>query len=99
MYIDTVSQKPKKVKAVINIISKIFFFTGIALLHYHLHQKIHTGNQQYLQTALKYIQRPLRHLKGRRISFLCGDAGPLAIGAVLHHKLNQAEESKLCLDR
>lgn len=37
------------------------------------------------QTALDYLN--VKNLKGRRISFLCGDAGPLALGAVIAYKL------------
>lgn len=35
---------------------------------------------------MEYID--LDKLKGRRISFLCGDAGPLAIAAVISYKLD-----------
>ncbi|KAF5307940.1 hypothetical protein FQR65_LT06507 [Abscondita terminalis] len=36
----------------------------------------------------------LRRLKLRRHTFLCGDAGPLAIGAVVAHRMKNAEEVK-----
>ncbi|XP_056635738.1 lanC-like protein 2 [Diorhabda sublineata] len=36
----------------------------------------------------------LNKLKGRRPTFLCGDAGPLAIGIVLKHKLGNHDEVK-----
>ncbi|XP_063421840.1 lanC-like protein 2 [Mytilus trossulus] len=72
---------------------------GIALLHIHLHRKLESGSQQYLKTGLEYLKKPLRHLKGRKYTFLCGDAGPLAIGAVINHMLKHEDDSKSCLDR
>ncbi|KAF2895694.1 hypothetical protein ILUMI_10474 [Ignelater luminosus] len=36
----------------------------------------------------------LKHLKHRRHTFLCGDAGPLAIGAVVCNKLGETDEMK-----
>lgn len=41
----------------------------------------------------------MRILNGRKVTFLCGDAGPLAVGAVVHHKLNNTTDSKECLSR
>ncbi|XP_072944196.1 lanC-like protein 2 isoform X2 [Epargyreus clarus] len=45
------------------------------------------------QTALQYIN--LHDLKGRRISFLCGDAGPLAIAAVISYKFGSCDANTL----
>lgn len=36
-------------------------------------------------------------MKGKDISFLCGDSGPLAIGAVLFHKVGKPERMKECI--
>ena len=58
-----------------------------------------TDNKQYLETAVDYIKHFLRHLKGRKLSFLCGDAGPLALGAVIYHKLGNNAASKDCARR
>ncbi|VVD05218.1 unnamed protein product [Leptidea sinapis] len=41
----------------------------------------------YLQRALQYIN--LDNLRGKRISFLCGDAGPLAIATIISYKLSR----------
>ncbi len=51
------------------------------------------------ERALELIARPLRHLKGRRVTFLCGDAGPLALGAVLYDRLGQTKERDKCVAR
>ncbi|KAK5850300.1 hypothetical protein PBY51_014561 [Eleginops maclovinus] len=72
-------------------------WTGIALLYLQLHR----GSQDasHLQRALDYVKRTLRILNGRKVTFLCGDAGPLAVGAVVHHKLGSNAESQDCLNR
>uniref|UniRef100_A0A8C9WIM0 LanC-like protein 2 n=1 Tax=Scleropages formosus TaxID=113540 RepID=A0A8C9WIM0_SCLFO len=72
-------------------------WTGIALLYLQLHRV--TGESSHLQRALDYVKRTLRNLNGRRVTFLCGDAGPLAVGAVVHHKLKNQAESQECLTR
>ncbi|XP_028132678.1 glutathione S-transferase LANCL1 isoform X1 [Diabrotica virgifera virgifera] len=45
---------------------------------------------QNLKEVLKLLS--LHKLKGRRHTFLCGDAGPLAIGIVVHSKLGNHDE-------
>uniref|UniRef100_A0A3B4ALR6 Uncharacterized protein n=1 Tax=Periophthalmus magnuspinnatus TaxID=409849 RepID=A0A3B4ALR6_9GOBI len=72
-------------------------WTGIALLYLQLHRV--SGEASHLQRALDYVKRSMRILNGRRVTFLCGDAGPLAVGAVVHHKLGNSAESKDCLSR
>ncbi|XP_023948464.2 glutathione S-transferase LANCL1 [Bicyclus anynana] len=59
--------------------------TGLA--YYYLMSSLSKdeGCNENLLNALKYID--LNSLKGRRISFLCGDAGPLAIATVISFKL------------
>ncbi|XP_032513938.2 lanC-like protein 2 isoform X2 [Danaus plexippus] len=59
--------------------------TGLALYYLMLGLGNHDSLQDNLQKALDYLD--LDKLKGRRISFLCGDAGPLAIATVISHKL------------
>jgi hypothetical protein len=44
-------------------------------------------------------ERVLSKLKNHRISYLNGDAGPLAIGAVLYHTQGTEEKSQHCIDR
>lgn len=72
-------------------------WTGIALLYLQLYRV--TGESNNLQRSLDYVKRTLRNLNGRRVTFLCGDAGPLAVGAVVYHKLNIENESKECVAR
>lgn len=66
-------------------------WTGIALLYLHLHNVY--GDQNYLQKAVQYVNQSLKGLTGRVATFLCGDAGPLAVAAVVYHKLQQIQES------
>ncbi|XP_074659110.1 lanC-like protein 2 isoform X2 [Tubulanus polymorphus] len=73
--------------------------SGIALLYYHLHRKLDDENGQYLKSAESYLKRPLRHLKGKRVSFLCGDAGPLALGAVIYNEIGRKDDSFNCLQQ
>ncbi|XP_041823702.1 lanC-like protein 2 [Melanotaenia boesemani] len=72
-------------------------WTGIALLYLQLHWVTHEAS--HLQRALDYVKRAMRCLNGRKVTFLCGDAGPLAVAAVVHHKLNNAAESMDCVSR
>lgn len=71
--------------------------TGIALLYLQLHRV--TQEASHLHRALDYVKRSMRILNGRKVTFLCGDAGPLAVGAVVNHKLNNSADSKDCLSR
>lgn len=70
---------------------------GIALLYLRLHRV--SQEALHLQRALEYVKRATRALNGRKVSFLCGDAGPLAVGAVVHHKLKNEAESRECVSR
>lgn len=72
-------------------------WTGIALLYLQLHRV--SSEASYLHRALDYVKRTMRILNGRKVTFLCGDAGPLAVGAVVHHKLDNTTDSKECLSR
>ncbi|XP_058499945.1 lanC-like protein 2 [Solea solea] len=72
-------------------------WTGIALLYLQLHKD--SNEASHLQRALDYVKRAMRILNGRKVTFLCGDAGPLAVGAVVNHKLNNTADSKDCLSR
>ncbi|XP_006861978.1 PREDICTED: lanC-like protein 2 [Chrysochloris asiatica] len=68
---------------------------SIALLYLQLYRV--TCDQTYLLRSLDYVKRTLRNLNGRRVTFLCGDAGPLAVGAVVYHKLKSDCESQECI--
>lgn len=70
---------------------------GIALLYLQLHRV--SGDSSHLQRSLDYVKRTLRNLNGRKVTFLCGDAGPLAVAAVVHHRLNNQADSKECLTK
>ncbi|XP_041101171.1 lanC-like protein 2 isoform X3 [Polyodon spathula] len=72
-------------------------WTGIALLYLQLYQV--NNELTHLQRALDYVKRTMRNLNGRRVTFLCGDAGPLAVGAVVHHKQKNAAEEKECITK
>ncbi|XP_078083852.1 glutathione S-transferase LANCL1 [Mustelus asterias] len=66
-------------------------WAGIALLYLHLYNVY--ADHSYLQKALQYVNKSLKCLTGNVVTFLCGDAGPLAIAAIVHHKLQQTQES------
>ncbi|KAE8280133.1 LanC-like protein 2 Testis-specific adriamycin sensitivity protein [Larimichthys crocea] len=53
-------------------------WTGIALLYLQLYRV--SQEASHLQRALDYVKRTMRILNGRKVTFLCGDAGPLAVG-------------------
>ncbi|XP_062034383.1 lanC-like protein 2 isoform X2 [Lepus europaeus] len=72
-------------------------WTGIALLYLQLYRV--TCDQTYLLRSLDYVKRTLRNLNGRRVTFLCGDAGPLAVGAVIYHRLRSDCESRECITK
>uniref|UniRef100_A0A8C9WA87 Glutathione S-transferase LANCL1 n=1 Tax=Scleropages formosus TaxID=113540 RepID=A0A8C9WA87_SCLFO len=72
-------------------------WTGIALLYLHLHNVF--GESSFLQKALDYVSRSLQCLTGRWVTFLCGDAGPLAVAAVVFHRLQRRHEADECLSR
>ncbi|XP_061569120.1 lanC-like protein 2 [Cololabis saira] len=80
-------------------------WTGIALLYLQLHRV--SGDPPHLNRALDHVKRALRTLNRtpdrtlnrRKVSFLCGDAGPLAVGAVVQHRLGNQDQSRDLLDR
>jgi len=73
--------------------------SGFALLYLKLSEKYPEKSSQYLNEGIKYVERCLGQLKGRRLTFLCGDAGPLAIAAVLYDALGLKPESQNVLQR
>ena len=79
------------------VLSVFILTTGIALLYLPLHRV--SGEASHLQRALDYVKRSLRNLNGRKVTFLCGDAGPLAVGAVVYQRLNHTEDSKQCITK
>lgn len=72
-------------------------WTGISLLYLHLYDVF--GDPAYLQMAHGYVKQGLNSLTKRSITFLCGDAGPLAVGAVVYHKMNNEKQAEDCITR
>uniref|UniRef100_A0A672LY59 Glutathione S-transferase LANCL1 n=2 Tax=Sinocyclocheilus grahami TaxID=75366 RepID=A0A672LY59_SINGR len=72
-------------------------WAGIALLYLHLHSIF--GDFSFLQKALDYVSHSLRSLTQRWVTFLCGDAGPLAVAAVVYHRLQKPHEAEECVNR
>lgn len=50
------------------------------------------GVKKHLEQASAILEELCKHLSGRRITFLCGAAGPLALNAVVQHKLGQDDK-------
>ncbi|XP_076326170.1 lanC-like protein 2 isoform X2 [Tachypleus tridentatus] len=75
--------------------------TGIALLYLYLMNSVHDTGQskEYMKKAIWLIEKSLASLKGRRLSFMCGDLGPLALGAVLYKRAGMDTESKDLIKR
>lgn len=77
--------------------------SGIALLYLQLAVKGSSDGESadYLAKALSYMEPALRSkLKGTHgPAFLCGEPGPLAVAAVIYHKLHRPGESRELLDR
>ncbi|KAJ7345212.1 hypothetical protein JRQ81_001162 [Phrynocephalus forsythii] len=72
-------------------------WAGIALLYLHLHEVY--GDPSYLHMAQEYVKRSLSCLTKRSITFLCGDAGPLAVAAVVYFKLQNEKQAEDCIAR
>ncbi|KAB1278707.1 LanC-like protein 1, partial [Camelus dromedarius] len=72
-------------------------WTGIAVLYLQLYDVF--GDPAYLQMAHGYVKQSLNCLSKRSITFLCGDAGPLAVAAVVYHKMNNEKQAEDCITR
>ncbi|XP_066517947.1 glutathione S-transferase LANCL1 [Hoplias malabaricus] len=72
-------------------------WAGIALLYLHLHS-VH-GDPSFLHRALDHVSQSLKCLTHSALTFLCGDVGPLAVAAVVYHRLQRPQESDECIDR
>nr|KAF6336780.1 LanC like 1 [Myotis myotis] len=72
-------------------------WTGIAVLYLHLYDVF--GDPAYLQMAHSYVKQSLNCLSKRSITFLCGDAGPLAVAAVVYHKMSNEKQAEDCITR
>ncbi|XP_018516568.1 glutathione S-transferase LANCL1 [Lates calcarifer] len=73
-------------------------WAGIALLYLHLHNIF--KEDSFLQRALEHVSRSLKCLTRRHdVTFLCGDAGPLAVAAVVYSRLQWGQETDECINR
>lgn len=71
---------------------------GIALLYLQLHSVFRDAS--LLHKALEHVSRSLKCLTRRRdVTFLCGDAGPLAVAAIVYHRLQKPHEADECINR
>ena len=74
--------------------------SGLALLYLRLSETLYANNptkcRQALGRALELITQPLNKLNGRRLTFLCGDGGVLALGAVLYTLCDNAAVARHC---
>ena len=52
------------------------------------------GKKDFLKQALNLVEPILSHLKKKKLSFLCGVTGPLAICSVLYHRAGKERASK-----
>ena len=71
--------------------------SGIALTYLKLYEI--TGNKVYIDRAESLIKISLDNLSRERISFLCGDAGPLAIAAYISHLKGDFSACKTFVER
>ncbi|CAL4085812.1 unnamed protein product [Meganyctiphanes norvegica] len=76
----------------------ISVYTGASgYIALYLNLAKHLKQDVYIQKALPIVQKALSHLKGRRFSFVCGDAGPLTLAAIIFNKLGRQEEADKCI--
>ncbi|KAK4325887.1 hypothetical protein Pmani_003544 [Petrolisthes manimaculis] len=70
--------------------------SGYSILYlrlYHQYQE-----ESYLNKAGDLIKQDLRSLKGRRVAFLTGDSGILALGAWYFNKIGRADKCEKCVN-
>lgn len=72
---------------------------GIALLYLRLASIFPNDQNKYRSKAKNYIDSALPSLTGKRVTFLCGDPGCLAIAAVIYRDLGDETMVKQCLER
>ena len=69
----------------------VIFSAGIALLHLQVAYRVHGDAPetctQHLKAAARCLEISLKELSTRRLTFLCGASGPLALAASLYHLL------------
>eukprot|EP00112_Aurelia_sp_Birch-Aquarium-sp1_P009568 Seg2091.6 transcript_id=Seg2091.6/GoldUCD/mRNA.D3Y31 product="LanC-like protein 2" protein_id=Seg2091.6/GoldUCD/D3Y31 len=75
--------------------------TGIALLLMQLSKTVYKDtekNKVLLDIAEKVCDTGRKTINGKRVTFLCGDAGPLALGAVIAHMKSDSQNFELCIN-
>ena len=81
-------------------------FAGVALLHLHIALSLgHKGKKSgaafdrelHLHRAAELLYPALSNLPRRVATFLCGAAGPLAVGAAVFHYLESPKDSQQCI--
>ncbi|CAF1198665.1 unnamed protein product [Rotaria sordida] len=72
---------------------------GIALLFLRLAILFPSEKDNYKSKAKTLIDSSLEYLKGKRVSFLNGDPGPLAIAAVIYNDLNDQKLVNKYIDK
>ncbi|XP_034034341.1 glutathione S-transferase LANCL1 [Thalassophryne amazonica] len=73
-------------------------WTGISLLYLRLHSVFSVPS--FLQKSLEYVNQSLKCLTRRHdVTFLCGDAGPLAVAAVVCYRLQRVQEADEYINR
>ncbi|CAF1071789.1 unnamed protein product [Adineta ricciae] len=73
--------------------------TGIALLYLRLSILFSNKKDAYKSKAKALVDSSLAQLSGKRISFLSGDPGPLAIAAVIYRDLGDDRIVRKCIDK
>ncbi|ESO05815.1 hypothetical protein HELRODRAFT_188186 [Helobdella robusta] len=74
---------------------------GLALLYFEAYEKLTNDEkrkQDYLETSTRYLNKSLEHMHGSEVTFLCGNAGPMAVGTVVFHHAGINIKSEQCLD-
>merc|ERR1712136_455802 len=70
--------------------------TGIALFYWKLFSL--TGNRAYIEKSHQLVRSALERRKGKRVTFASGDAGPLALGAVIYEQMGRREKAQKYVD-
>ncbi|XP_059476634.1 glutathione S-transferase LANCL1-like [Neocloeon triangulifer] len=70
---------------------------GIALMYFHISQI--QNAKKFLKLAEVLLEPSLPKLKGKRLSLMTGDAGPLAVAAAVHWHLGNKEKSTAICQR
>lgn len=65
-----------------NDVSMYTGMSGFALLYYFLFRK--TNDQKYLKECQSYASMSVKKQGNGRVTFLCGDVGPLVVAALAH---------------